>query len=298
MSNNIKKVIIAVLLLIIIGLVYYNYQNKQEFQTETQEMKQEKDNLLSDLSDLEKQYNEAISKNTELSDELIKQKESVNTFRDSLKKIKNTNWKLIKYYKKKVLDLNSVSYDLIKLNDSLITANTILGEKNKDLSLERDNLSSTLKTQVDYNDEIVKKNTDLSHKVILGKEIKANNFKVSTYKVKSNGSSKETDRSRRTNLFIVSFELIENSIADEQEVKAYISIKMPNGKILNDKGVFADSNGVDIHFTDKTFVPYKNKTIANEVRIKFGDVKLEKGTYIIDFYINKEKVGTAKKVLR
>ena len=99
MSDNFKKAVIAVLLLLIIGLAYYGYTNNKEHKAIEKEMQIEKDKLVDDLNAMEAQYDDAIAKNTSLSEELINQKISIKNFKDSLKKIKKTNWKLISFYK-------------------------------------------------------------------------------------------------------------------------------------------------------------------------------------------------------
>lgn len=298
MSDNVKKVIIAILLLSIIGLAFYSYNNNKQHVAIEKEMMAEKESLLSDLSKLETQYDEAISKNTMLSSELVEQKITIKNFKDSLKKIKNTNWKLIKFYKNKIKSLNAISDKLVKLNDSLSRVNNSLNLENQDLSMQRDSLSTNLHQQSVYNDTLVKQNLNLAKKVALGEKVKANSFSVTTYRERSGGKYKETDRARRVDVFKTSFVLNENPIAAERDITAYVVIFNPKGELVVDKGVFNATNGDRVHYSDVTIIPYKKAAIASDVLTKIGDAKLEKGLYQIDFYVDNNKVGAIEKSLR
>ncbi len=298
MSDNAKKVIIAILLLSIISLAFYSYNNNKKHVAIEKEMMVEKENLLSDLSKLETQYDEAISKNTMLSSELVEQKITIKNFKDSLKKVKNTNWKLIKFYKNKIKSLNSISDKLVRLNDSLARVNNSLNIENQDLSMQRDSLSTNLQQQTVYNDTLVKQNLNLAKKVALGEKVKVNNFSVSTYKERSGGKYKETDKARRVDVFKTSFVLNENPIAEERDITAYVVIFNPKGELVVNKGVFNTSDGDRVHYSDATTIPYKKAAIASDILTKIGDYTLEKGLYQIDFYVDNKKVGAVEKSLR
>ncbi len=298
MSENIKKAIIVFLLLAIAGLGYFSYTNNNKHLVVEKNMKAEKDKILKDLSDLETVYDDAISKNTSLSTELEKQKESIQNFKDSLKAVKRTNWKLIKFYKNKIKNLNVVSNRLVHLNDSLVRSNQLLNQENQDLAIQKDSLTSNLQEQTNYSNTLANQNLELAKKVAVGKVVKMSNFNVITYKERSHGKYKETDRARRVDIFKTSFVLNENPIADEKDMVAYVVITKPDGKILVNKGVFTTASGERTHFSEKSTIPYKKAAITSDIFIKFGDVKLEKGKYIIAFYVNDEKVGTVEKELR
>ncbi len=298
MSENIKKAVIIFLILAICGVGYYSYTNNKKHVAIEENMKVEKDKLLKDLSDLETVYDDAISKNTSLSTELQKQKESIQNFKDSLKAIKRTNWKLIKFYKNKIKNLNVVSNRLVYLNDSLVKSNQLLNQENQDLAVQKDSLTSNLKEQTNYSNTLANQNLELAKKVAAGKVVKSSNFNVVAYKERSHGKYKETDRARRVDIFKTSFVLNENPIADEKDIVAYVVITKPNGEILVNKGVFSSTTSERLHYSETSTIPYKKAAITSDIFIKFGDIKLEKGKYIIDFYVNNEKVGTVEKELR
>jgi len=298
MSNNFKKGIIAFLVLLLIGLLFYSYNNNKEHIAIENKMQNEKDKLIDNLSKMELQYDDAISKNTMLSEELIVQKESIKNFKDSLKSIKKTNWKLINFYKNKIKDLNIISNKLVGLNDSLVRSNKTLSLDNQNLNTQKDSLTNNLNLQAIYNDTLVKQNLHLAKKVAVGKIVKASNFGVMTYKERSGGKYKETDRARKVTVFKTSFVLNENPIAENNNIKAHIIIYKPNGDLLVDKGVFSTTDGEKLHFSDISTIPYKKAAIASDILIKFGNIKLNKGTYTIDFYVNNKKAGSTQKNLR
>jgi len=297
MSDNFKKVVIAILVLLIAGLVYYTYNQDKEHEVIENKMKLEKEVLLNKLTALTSDYDNAISKNTLLADELSVQREKIVNFRDSVKNLKSKNWKLMKFYKGRIESLNAVSAKLVKMNDSLVERNNLLNHENQDLYEQKNALSDKLTKQNNYNDTLVSQNLELAKNVALGKVVTASNFKVTTYKERK-GKYKETDKVRRVDVFKTSVVLNENPIANNRDVALHIVIKKPDGELLVDKGVFVTTEDERIHYSGLSEIPYKKASIASEILTKFGDVKLEKGTYIVDFYIENKKVGTIEKNLR
>lgn len=298
MSNNMRKSIILVLILAILGVSYYSYQNNKNHKLIEKELLLEKETLIKDLSNLEQQFDEAISKNTLLSNDLEKQKNSITSFKDSLKTVKKTNRKLINFYKNKIKNLGFTTRKFIKANDSLVEINTLLNLENQGLTVQKDSLTSNMQNQTEYTKTLVEQNLNLAKKVALGEVVTVNNFNVTTYRETNSGKFIETDRARRVDVFKSNFVLNENPIAKKSDIVAHIVIYKPNGKLLLNKGTFTNCKGNDINYSDTSTIPYKKVTVTSEIFTKFGEIKLEKGKYIIEFYINNCKVGTVAKNLR
>lgn len=296
MTDQNKKVIIGFLAVIVIGLaiVWYLDHNKQSKSIDT--LTEEKEQIISELDSLTLVYNVAINEKTELSNELEIQRDNIIRFRDSLKKIKKTNWKLISFYKNKIKGLTTTTDRLLVVNDSLFKRNNLLNLENQDLNVQKDSLTSNLKKQNNYNDTLAKQNLNLAKKVAIGEVVKINNYSVTTYDERKNGKYKVSSRARRVNIFKVSFLINDNPIAKNKDISAFVTIKMPNGEILSKKGLFTTTDDKSLPYSDETIIPYKKKAIATDIIIN-ADTKLEKGVYSIIVYIDNRQVAVLSKTL-
>ena len=298
MSNDGKKITIAILLITILGLVIYSYLNNEKYQETKQTLIVEKEAILENLTKMEEQYSSAIAQNTTLSEELEVQKNSIINFKDSLRRLKNTNWKLIKFYKNKIKGLDRISKKLLNQNDSLVKKNAILNSENQELAQEKETLTTTLEKQTTYNDTLAKQNLVLAKKVAIGEVVKASNFKVTTYRQRGSGKYKESTRARRVDMFKTSLLLNENPIAKERDIMTHVVIKKPDGSVLIEKGVFTNKDGDRIKFSEESSVPYNKTALASDMIISVAGRKLAKGIYSIDFYVEGVKVGTIEHTLK
>ncbi|MCF6350238.1 MAG: hypothetical protein L3J23_04295 [Flavobacteriaceae bacterium] len=296
MSNNNKKVIIAILSILLLSLVIFYYFDHVKKTETIDTLTLEKEAILADLTKLEDQYNTAIIQKTQLSSELEIQKNSIVKFKDSLKSIKNTNWKLIKFYKNKIKNLTATTKNMLHINDSLVKSNKLLNLENQDLNIQKTELTTDLENQTNFNDTLVRENLNLAKKVALGEMVKINNFKITTYDERNNGKYKESQKAKKVSVFKVGFLVNDNPIAKQKDIVAHVSIKTPNGKILNSKGNFTSTNGKEVSFSDQTVIPYKNQAITTDMIIK-SDQRLEKGTYIITIYKDNKQIAVLEKTL-
>lgn len=297
MTDKTKKTVIAVLVLLLAGLGVYSFLDHKKQTDAITDLTAEKQEVMAELKQLKTQYDEAIAENTSLSTELAKEKHQIEEYIDSLKKIKFTNRKTVLFYKNKIQELTRKTQRLMVANDSLVKKNESLTLENQDLEVQKDSLSQNLKKQHQTNDTLLQKNVDLSSKVALASQIRANGYAVTTFDKRRSGKFKPTQKARRINTFKVSFNINENPLAKERDVPVYVVVKAPNGDVLKSKGFFTDANGERIAFTDKTAVPYHQLAVVTDVIIDVDDIKLEKGAYLIDVYLDGKKAKTIKKQL-
>ncbi|MEE9349136.1 MAG: hypothetical protein V3U80_03750, partial [Flavobacteriaceae bacterium] len=140
MSDTLKKLLIVILLFVIAFLGYNSYTKNLEFEKKEIAFKNEKDLLLVDFNRIRDSYEDAISKNTFLSEELTRQKNRIADFESVVKKMKRSDSKLIKFYKNKIEELTITSKKMIKINDSLAQRNSMLNVENQDLYEQKQTL--------------------------------------------------------------------------------------------------------------------------------------------------------------
>ena len=72
---------------------------------------------------------------------------------------------------------------------------------------------------------------------------------------------------------------------------AYVVIKSPSGKVVNEKGVFPLVDGKDQAFTDQTTLYYNKQSIKAVMFIDKIVHKFAKGTYTVNIFIDGVDVG-------
>lgn len=297
MTDKSKKTVIGILILLLAAIGIYSFLDHKKQANTINDLTVEKQEIITELNQLKTQYDEAIAENTTMATELENEKKQIEQYIDSLKKIKSTNRKTILFYKNKIQELTRKTQRLLVANDSLAKKNRLLTLENKDLEVQKDSLSQNLQANKLANDTLKVNNETLKEIVKIGAEIRTNGYAISTFDKRKSGKFKPTDKARRVNTFKVSFNINENPLAKERDVPVYVAVKSPSGDVLSSKGFFTDANGERVAFTDKTDVPYHNNAVITDVIMDFDNIKLEKGSYLVDIYIDGKKAKTIKKEL-
>ncbi len=136
----------------------------------------EKEVVMKDLQELKATYDAAISENTSMSDELIKERDKVVNLMADLKKSKGDVASLAKY-KTQFLALQNNMKVLMTENEGLKKANTTL-------TTQRDSTVVVLGESKKYNEVLVGQNEELSKTVEKGSKLTVLNMKTSAYQTK------------------------------------------------------------------------------------------------------------------
>ncbi len=290
-SSSNKKIIIIALLALLAALGVYTMRSGSKFKEAEDFLKEEKKQILSNLTSMEEKYDTAIAQNNSMSEELTIERDRIIAFKDSVLNLKNANWSLIRRYKGQINKLESTNNRLMAVADSLFLVNN-------DLTIQRDSVTGKLIEQTSVNDTLMAQNTDLAAKVKIGGALRANSIKALAMKLKSNGKYIETDKTQKAEAIRVTFRLEANEIATPGNKEAYIVIQNPSGKVISEKGTFTLRDGKEMPYTDQTTVDYKN---AEEDVVMFVDKisqKFVKGTYTIKVYVEGSLVGASRLELK
>lgn len=297
-NRNGSKITIIVLVLLLAVLAFFAYKNRQDNKESEAVLLEEKLKIQSDLDKKIIELDNAIANNTSIENELIEAKNSLVSFRDSVKNLKTLNFRIIRRYKEKLAVLETANKRLLKTSDSLRVANY-------NISIERDSAqavvqeqANTILTQTEQNQSLAERNDSLNKKINKGASLQIGKVAVIAMKERRGGKLKQTSRARRTDAFRVSFVVRKNTIADAGKKKAHIVIKDASGKVLSSSNTFTGSNGVNIEYTDTTDVDYKNEDLEVIVLTTLAEEKLEKGNYYIDVYLEHNLLGSTKIYLK
>ncbi len=288
-SNN--KIILGILLALLVGLGVYTFTSNSKHVEAENFLKEEKEQILGNLTAMEEKYDTAIASNTSMSEELKIERDNIVAFKDSVKNLKNTNWRLIRRYRGKITELEKTNERLLFVNDSLQLVNNML-------VIEKDSITGKLVEQTIFNDTLIAQNMDLAKKVEIGGVLRVNAVTATAMRSRSNGKYAETNKAQKTDAMRIGFKIQKNEIAIPGEKEAHIVINTPGGKILSQKGSFNLKSGQEVGYTDLSTVNYENADLNVVMFVDNLTPKLDKGIYTIKVYVDGLLVGASNLELK
>lgn len=193
---------------------------------------------------------------------------------------------LISSLNEKINGLEAEVARLMGENQQLATTNTVL-------SNEKQQLTTNLQTTTAQKEE-------LAQKVDVGSTFAVSNFNIKGIDVKGNGKEKETDKAKKVNKLVVSFD-VENRIAQSGLSDLYVIVTGPNGQVITNpslgSGMLTTRNDGERQFTTKQSVEYEQGT-HKTVSFPLTQDKFQTGDYKIEVYHNGFKIAEGVRNLR
>lgn len=303
MAENLKPNNTAKIIIIVVGIVlasalgyfmYSNYQLKEQLESLTvtnDELEVEIDNLEEDIQNLETKIQnkdiEIDEKNLlieEQQKEIEQQKKKLNALA-SAGKLKDEE---LKKYMEKVDQLN---YYIQKYQKEVEE----LKQQVNVLTAENDTLKKDVQELTYQNQTIEKENMLLTTQVTAAAVLKAVDFAFIS--VKGDKEDKEDEfKANRLKELVISFNILENVVAQTGERKIFVVYKNPDGSILKDMGGQGGKFSIDgkemIYSCMKT-INYDKSTQKVSVQYKKPkDADFQKGKQTVEVYCDGFKIGT------
>lgn len=289
-SNNGLKAAILVLILALLGSLYYNFKLSNEtnkLEADVKNVSTEKENILKDLEELKNSYDTALAENTTMSDELIAEREKVVQLMEEVKRTKNDVNSLSKY--------RQMYNNLETKNKALMQEVEVLKAQNQELTTNLDSTKVVLEESKNYNQVLVGQNEELTKTVEKGSKLSVLNLQTAAYKQKSSGKEIETEKARRADLLKVSFTIAENNIAKSGDKTYYVQVIDSKNNVLGDK-VTTSFGDKSLTYSFLTTVQYENKTVKVTENLKGSN--FEKGTYFVNIFDKGELVSKSSFTLK
>ena len=284
-SNN--KIILGILLaLLVVGLGAYTLRSNSKHQEAETFLKEEKEQILGNLTTMEEKYDNAIAQNTTISEELKVERDKITAYKDSIINLKGTNWRMIRRYRGQIATLEATNERLLFVTDSLKLVNNLL-------VIEKDSITGKLIEQTSFNDTLIAQNLDLAKKVEIGGVLRVSAVNSTAMRLRSNGIYTETNKAQKTEAIRVNFKIEENEIAVPGDKIVHVVINTPTGKIINQKGTFNTKSGQEVGFTVEDTISYENAAKDVTLFIEKLTVKLDKGIYTTKVYVDGLLVGAS-----
>jgi len=295
-SNTTRNVLIGLLAVGLLGTWGYVLYDKNKTTEQIQVKSAEVKTVSTDRDSIKNLYEEAIvrldnltGENTRISSEVVSKDAELKKIKGEIKGIlanKNATAGDLKRARNLIGELNGKISNLEQEVARLMGENQQLATNNTVLTQEKTDLQTNLQTTTQQKE-------DLAKKVDVGSTFSASNITIKGIDEKGNGKEKETDKAKKVNKLVVSFD-VENRITPSGPVDLYVIVTGPDGKVISspamNSGNLTTRNDGDRTFTAKTTVDYEQGTRKN-VSFPLRQDKFQVGDYKIEVYQNGFKIA-------
>ena len=285
-SNNGLKIGLGIAIVLFLGTAFYTFDLMKKKNESEALLKEEKQLVMTDLSNMAKQYDIIISENDIANNSLIEARTRIQGLMDSLQ-ISETNVKSLWKYKQQYATLQKEMTSLLAENDKL-------KYENNQLSTSLDSTRTRLEERNVFTDSLLVQNTALAE--VMENAAVLNTVGLKGFGVIERGSGKliPTERAKRSDKIRVCFTVAKNSLVQAGDQELYIQVIDPNNNVLgvNEQVVFGEKA---LNYSIISRFNYENTSLnVCEFVTSKGDEKFEEGRYIVNVFNAKDLVSTTE----
>ena len=282
--------IIALLSIGLVGAGGYAFYQSNEARKNEEAILEKRDQVVKELENLQKDYDEAVTISKQNADELADAKARIAQYIDSLKNMKADINVLFKY-RDQVEVLKKERQRLLAINDSL-------RKYNVKVTQERDSTAMALNVRTTQLDSVSQKAKELSKVIDEGSILSLKSLTAQGMKEKSGGRYVEKERSGAVDKIKVCYTVGVNRIAPVGNRTFYVQILSPNGITLGDNETATVGERTINYSAVKKFLYERNPVDVCEY-ISSITTKYEAGTYQVFVFDDQlREVGKTEVTLR
>ncbi len=284
-STNLKYSIV-ILFTVILGMSFYiiNKNTTQKTVESFQKIDQiGKNNILKDLEFLKDKYDEVISDNVSLTDEIFLEREKVAIL---IAEIKNNNSS--NYYKKRLVEAKSKMNVLLNENFKLKDQKIIVENQ------KNDTVFSSYEKLYYQSKNLQKQNEDLTNLVKKGSLLSITNLSATSFKTKNSGKLVLSQFAKRADLLKITYTINENLLSKSGEKTFYTQIVDPKNNVVSEIKSLQAENELRYTFANK--VEYANKSIEINQSLPFKSFM--KGKYWITIFDYNGVIGKSSFIMK
>lgn len=288
-NNNLAKILIAVLVVLLLSLAGYTYTLIQQNEETVLVLEADKAEVQKELEALVVSYNE-ILKDNELKDkDLIAARDRILVLLDSVKGYK-ANLSLISRYKAQVRGLKNERTQLFKRADSLL----VITQR---LTVEKDSTTAVLNQTIKAVDSVTIANTQMSKSLEKGALIGITNLDATAIIVRKGGKIKQTKRSGRADKIKVCYTIAPNMLAQAGDRLFYVQVMNPDNNVIGDKSSITFGQDL-LTYSKSASVFYENQALEVCAIVDGSSQELVKGLYNITVFDAGRQIGSTTLVLK
>jgi len=282
--------IIALLSIGLVGAGGYAFYQSNEARKNEEAILEKRDQVVKELENLQKDYDEAVTISKQNADELADAKARIAQYIDSLKNMKADINVLFKY-RDQVEVLKKERKRLLAINDSL-------RKYNVKVTQERDSTAMALNVRTTQLDSVSQKAKELSKVIDEGSILTLKSLTAQGMKEKSGGRYVEKERSGAVDKIKVCYTVGVNRIAPVGNRTFYVQILSPNGITLGDNDTATVGERTVNYSAVKKFLYERNPVDVCEY-ISSITTKYEPGTYQVFVFDDQlREIGKTEVTLR
>ncbi|MFK7758215.1 MAG: hypothetical protein AB8B53_14895 [Flavobacteriales bacterium] len=292
--NNKVSIGIIIILGLLCAFLGYKVSQKSDIiadrDTQVEEISEDRGRIELELEKMKFSYDTLRTDNEVLSQELLAQREQVESL---LKKVKNKDYDLYKI-KKEAETLRDIMKGYVYTIDSLNTLNIAQREEISGLRTDLgrvQNQKNQLKNQYE----------ELEGKLEAGAVLQASGVSSTAIRLKNSGKQVDTDRASKTEMIKTCFTLTKNPLSPAGNKNLYLRIVAPNGSVLPSVSGEASRlfEGELQNYSIRREVNYNNE--ETDVCVFYTVINPEaipKGNYTVIIYEQEHKIGQTSLSLR
>jgi len=289
-SNIGLKVAIGILVALFLGTGFYASKLYNEKKKTEATLVKEKQQVMSDLSIMAKQYDEAIGENKVANSKLVEARERIQGLMDSLKISQNSVNSLWRY-KKKFLALQEEMDGLLEENDRLKVENELL-------ATTLDSTQIQLAERAVFTDSLLVQNTELANVVKDAGALQTLGLKGFGVIERSSGRQIPTERARRSDKIKVCYTVAKNVLAEAGDKELYVQIIDPLNNVLGaNNQVEFEEQTLNYSLISRFNYENTNLNICEFVAPK-DEENFEKGRYVVNVFNENELISTSEFTLK
>lgn len=293
-----KNAIFFMLLTFIGILIFYGYKKNQDYQKLSSVFIEDKKEMQNELNEIIEDYENLNVEKKGLSKRLLREMNKIIALRDSIKELKDSNFNLIRKYRRRIRTLERENRDLFAKVDSLGVVNNYLKNNNLEIAKKLED-KETENQKLQGNNTVLKKEQDkLKSKLKIAEIVKTGPVNAIVMKERKSGKLTSTSRSSRADVFKVQFKLLSNKVTTPGKKKLYVQIVDTNNNIIAAKGKTNLVDGKELVFSDELTADYRNDEIDVLSLILVNRDDIHKGVYQINIFVEGRLTGTTSVKLR
>jgi hypothetical protein len=276
-STTLLMILIGLLTVVITVLGVMLYQNNQKYTEEKQIIVEEKLDLERQLNEMIIEYDDLKTENDSINSLLLTEQNKIKR----LLKIDASNAQKIRMYKKELETLRKVMRSYIVQIDSLNT-------RNRELTAENIQVRTQLARVEEDRNMLTQEKEDLTSQVALASVLSAKNIIAEGL----NRRSKPNIKSQKIEKVRVCFTVRENAIASAGKKMIYLRIVRPDEVVLTAGGsTMIEINGEQLVYTAYRELEYENQDIDMCIFWEKTE-ELIPGTYTVYLFAEGAEIGS------
>jgi hypothetical protein len=285
-SNTGLKVGLGILVVLFLGTAFYTSKLYSEKQENEKTLMSEKQQVMSDLNNMAKDYDEAIAESDVKNQDLIMARARIQGLMDSLKVSQNSVGNLWSY-KKKYMAMQEEM-------DVLLTENDRLKGENQYLATSLDSTQIQLAERTMFTDSLLVQNTQLTTVVKDAAALQTVGLLGMGVIERSSGKQIPTERAKRSDKIKVCFTVAKNMLAEGGDKELYVQVIDPKNNVLGANAQIAFDDQV-LNYSLISRFNYENRNLnICEYINELEDSNFEKGRYKINVFNDKALISSSE----